>query len=51
MIVDEYSKFEVVEILRAKSEALEHFQKYTAKHGIPKFLNSDNGEECHQQAF
>ena len=51
MIVDEFSKFEVVKFLCAKSEALEKFQEFIAEHGISKVLSSDNGIEFTSKHF
>ena len=44
-LVDEYSKFNAVKLLRVKSEALEKFKELKTEHGCPKSFRSGNGTE------
>ena len=51
MIVDEYSKFEVVKFFRAQTEPLNKFQTFIAEHGFPNVLRSDNVKEFTSKHF
>ena len=51
MILDEYSKFKVVNLSRAGNEAQEKFQEFIAKHGFPEVLRSDNGNDFTRKHF
>ena len=49
--VDNFSRLAVVKYLVKKSDALLKFQKFVAKHGAPKCLRTDNGDEYSLNAF
>ena len=51
MIVDKYSEITFVKFLRAKSKALEIFQKFIAQQRFPKSQRSDNGKEFTSKHF